>query len=331
MGILNSGQDAGASSSKTSDNGISKVHVLFQRHGQAISNIVDFDIPGIEGETVTSAQLHDIARTGRGYLRTGVYLPDGLTQFGLDMSKVFVDSVVGNGIRLDNVYMLVSSPLTRCFQTLQANRPAFQLVGPFNGSDGGNGAVFCHPGLQEATPWPQDFPAAVKKVNGQKTISYVNVVGGNSPGCGRVLGETEVDVTQMIWADNVPNKWETLEARFKAATELPSLSDIEEAVQEGRVWLRDMAKKVLDAHLRDGQLGTPKMVVCIHGGIINFITQDWHCNYVKNSNGDWGWRGSAALKNLEVVVYAFESLTDKDARLVEVEMDEYYARTLGKC
>ncbi|KAK3337593.1 hypothetical protein B0T19DRAFT_455463 [Cercophora scortea] len=321
---------------------VSQVHIIFQRHGQAISNVVDFT-PGIDAQKITSAELRDLAATRRGYLQTGVFMPDGLTQFGLDASKTFIDAVTNHGARqLDNVYMLISSPLTRAYQTIKMNQPAFDLVGPFHfhpqaapavSDDPADKAViYCHPGLQEATTWVQDFPAVVKThTDDTKTVSYINTSGGKGPGAGTVLGEMGVDVSTMVWPNSAPNSWVTFNGRMKAATAPINLAEIENATKQARVWLREQAKLVLQAHQKEGRPGTPRIVVCLHAGIINFVVNDWHCDYkLVQETGEWEWVGSGALRNLEMAVYTFEGMEGEDPVLKELRYDAYYARSLGK-
>ncbi|KAK3695806.1 hypothetical protein B0T22DRAFT_489040 [Podospora appendiculata] len=324
---------------------ISKVHIIFQRHGQAISNVVDFTTPGIDAQKMTSDELRALAATRRGYLQTGVLMPDGLTQFGLDASKTFIDAVTDRGARrLDNVYMLVSSPLTRAYQTIKMNQPAFDLVGPFHAhpalarvsDDPANkAAIYCHPGLQEATTWVQDFPAVVRDHHGTetKTVSYIGTLGGKGPGAGTVLGEMEVDVSTMIWPHSAPSRWVTFDDRIKAATGTPlNLAEIENAAKQARIWLREQARLVLQTHQNEGRAGTPRIIVCLHVGIINFVVNDWHRDYKRViETGEWKWAGSGALRNLEMAVYTFESLegSEDDPVLKELGHDAYYARTLG--
>lgn len=329
--------------SQTRDIDISQVHIIFQRHGQAISNIVDFDNPGINTEHMTMSQLHTLARTKTGYLQTGIYLPDGLTQFGLDASKTFVDAVTPNG-KLDNVYMLVSSPLTRAFQTIQGNAPAFNLVGPLhtaspatldpdfpfpqNTPSISKMKIYVHAGLQEATTWPQDFPPLIN--TSTNTVSYLNTHGGSVTGKkGLLTTETTLPVNHLIWPDRnssscpgLPQStWQSPTERMARVLSTPSLPEIEEQVRQSRVWLREAATKVALLHRASGRRGTPRMVVCLHGGIVNFVTQRWYCDVVANpdyncsgdgdgSNGQkWLWKGSAKLGNLECVVYRFPSQT----------------------
>ncbi|KAK0612429.1 hypothetical protein B0T17DRAFT_543654 [Bombardia bombarda] len=353
-----------SSQPNTEDQDISSVHIVFQRHAQAISNIADLDAhDGFSAEHLTLAQLTSLARTANGQhggvapssMQTGVFLPDGLTEFGMSVtSRTFVNHVTSNGTSagLGNVYMLVSSPLTRALQTLMLSSKAFNLVGPFhhpvgdsNGSLNGGGSangheedddkakeatIRCHPGLQEATPWPQDFPALVRTdVDGRKTAPYIKLSGGKGSGCGAVMGEEEVDVTGILWAGGSLNKWKTLGDRMEAVMRTPDLMEIEDAVREARVWLRECALKVLEAHRKEGRRGTPRIVVCLHGGIINFVTQKWFCDFKKGEDGGWRWNGSGVLRNLEVNVYRFKGLEDEEAGLEEVDGDEYYERTLG--
>ncbi|KAM7212783.1 hypothetical protein V8F06_011818 [Rhypophila decipiens] len=306
--------------SQTQEVDISQVHIIFQRHGQAISNIVDFESDGVNPQELSMSQLHSLAKGRTGYLQLGIYLPDGLTQFGLDASKTFINDVTQNGAiaPLDNVYLLASSPLTRAFQTIEGNAPAFNLVGPFNtDSDSHPPKIYLHPGLQEATTWPQDFPALVNAST--KTISYLNLHGGSTAGKkGLLTQETILPTSNLIWPDSGSSSapgpafsiCQDPDSRLAAALSTPVLPEIESQVREARVWLREKCREVALLHRASGRGGTPKIVVCLHGGIINFVTQKWYCNVVPGSHPsdetvNWIWKGSAKLGNLECVVYRF--------------------------
>lgn len=139
---------------------ISQVHIVFQRHAEAISNVWD---PAVPADEPTHAELQRLAEAitrnpshTRIKAESGDYKPDGLTEFGITCSEDFVTTVTGGegNKRLDNVYMLASSPLTRAFQTLQTTQKALDLVGPLHYSPPGPGgrprcgpSIYLHPGL----------------------------------------------------------------------------------------------------------------------------------------------------------------------------------------
>ncbi|KAM7182794.1 hypothetical protein V8F33_014012 [Rhypophila sp. PSN 637] len=323
--------------SQIQDLDISQVHIIFQRHGQAVSNIVDFESDGVNPQELSMSQLHSLAKGRTGYLQLGIYLPDGLTQFGLDASKTFINDVTQNGAiaPLDNVYMLVSSPLTRAFQTIEGNAPAFNLVGPFNtDSDSHPPKIYLHPGLQEATTWPQDFPALVNPST--KTISYLNLHGGSTAGKkGLLTQETILPTSNLIWPDSGSSSapgpafstFQDPDSRLAASLSTPALPEIESQVREARLWLREKCREVALLHRASGRSGTPKIVVCLHGGIINFVTQKWYCNVVPGSHPSdetvkWIWKGSAKLGNLECVVYRFPSSSSSQGGSTGIESDE---------
>lgn len=324
------------------DQAISQVHIVCQRHAEAVSNVAVPESPnGIDPRVLTWEGLRDMVVELNGSarpsvrLKYGTYLPDGLTQYGLDASQSFVDDVVTGGGKLDNVYMLTSSTLTRAIQTLQVTQDACNLVGPLHrfehqadGSFGPKAGIYCHTGIQEATPWPQDFPPLTEE---KGAALYIKIAGGKGANAGTILGEEEVDLSNAIWVDGDGNDGVASEARMRAITEPPDIELVKEMTKRTRVWLRDCARKVLEIHQREGREGTPRIVVCLHGGIINFLMQKWHCQFTKDSDSmEWRWAGSAGIRNLEVFVCKFKSLTDEEAELEELDKDDYYEDVLGR-
>ncbi len=78
---------------------------------------------GFDMKSLTLARLQQMAKeltcsTGTSIqVRSGAYLPDGLTQHGLDAARTFVDDVTNGGeSQLGNVYMLGCTGLTRTFR-----------------------------------------------------------------------------------------------------------------------------------------------------------------------------------------------------------------------
>lgn len=325
---------------------ISQVHLVFQRHAEAISNVWDPAVVGVPTHQELQRLAEAITDPSHPSIKveSGDYKPDGLTGFGIACSETFVANLGGTDEegrkpRLDNVYMLASSPLTRAFQTLQITQKALDLVGPLHYSSTGPGSpqsgphIYLHPGLQEATCWPQDFPPAIKTVGSRKKASYIQLTGTKNTfrEALEVNGQQEVDFSTAVWPKHVPGDMETIEGRLAAVLAPLDIAAVEKACHGARVWLRESAKKVLELHQKEGRTGTPKIFIALHGGIINFLTQKFYCKFGRASEDiEWSWEGSAALRNLEVNVYAFESLDDDNASLREVDKDDQYTRTLGR-
>jgi broad specificity phosphatase PhoE len=312
---------------------ISKVDIILIRHAEAISNI-RLEAEGVNGVIASLTDIKSLAeialdssRPGP-MVKSGVYLPDGLTQYGVDATTKFVKAVGRGGMRkLENVYRLVSSPLTRSIQTLEKIADAFQLVGPLHAQNSCNRKIYCHPGIREATNWPQDLPPLV---DGRRIASYIKIAGGFGSNAGIVLGEEHVDFSAVVLPDCMGDENVTLQARISTLMAYPSLESIEERVKEFRIWLRECAVEALEIHQREKRQGTPRVVVCLHGGIINFLTQNWYCDFKRDTDsGEWVWSGSGALGHLQANVYKFESLMDDEAKLKESPYNNYYARILG--
>ncbi len=268
---------------------ISKVHIILQRHAEAVSNVAvhpgaDGDLDGLK---LTTPQLRMLAKhlvmpalgcTPPPNFKLGDCLPDGLTQYGLDTAAAWVDAVTDHGRRtIENVYMLVSSPLTRAVQTLGVVQQAFS--GPFAENcdkaeplSSRRPTIYCHPGIKEATFWVQDIPPLTVEKDGTRTTSYIKIAGGDAAP-GRVIGEEKVDLSRVVWPDGVPNEWDTPEGRKLGLTTAPDLDRTEEGARQARLWLRKCAMKALKVHQSEGRTGNPRIVVCLHGGILNFITQ----------------------------------------------------------
>ena len=222
--------------------------------------------------------------------------------------------------------MLVSSDLTRAIQTLQQTREAFELVGPLHGKQKAN--IYCHHGLREVTSWTHDLPGMVRTDEGKQYTSYFKLEGGDRDP-ETVIGEEKVDLTNVIRQDG--NEWAKVDARIKAVTTFPSLTTIEEHAKEARMWLRDCENRVLQAHQSIGGVVGEilRIVVCTHGGALNFLAQEWYGDLKKDDCGRWEWAGSR-LCNLETTVFTFQSLLDEKATLRELDPDGYYKDFLGK-
>src|SRR3569833_3753223 len=168
--------------------------------------------------------------------------------------------------------MLASSPLTRAFQTLQVTSKACRLVGPLHHRDGDaieqqsgdtDTIIYCHPGSQESTAWPQDFPALVDQ-NG--VVSYINMKGGQSNDSVEILGEKTVSLAKMVWAEGAENKWVALQDRLDAVVEPPDLGAIKEAARQARLWLRGHAERIFVFFCVVLWLGVLFFLVCLLGG-----------------------------------------------------------------
>ncbi len=321
---------------------ISKVHIVLIRHAEAISNV---KLPAPDGTILSMDQLNELAGDLKASmigvdarLEANFGLPDGLTQHGLHQADVFVDDVTQGGGKLDNVYMLASSPLTRAYQTIVRIQKAFGFSGRpdfTEPSELDHPTIHVHSGIKESSLFPQDLPPMFKGNEGgegDRIASYVVLAGGrNDPG--RVLGEQEVDFTRAKWEDGPAalERWNTPQARLDTLRAPPSLQQVEEGVKNFRLFLRESAATILREHTLRGREGIPKIVVCLHGGIINFLTQRWSCVFKHTKPDQWTWKYSTMLRNLDVCVFAFSSMMDEDAELQEVDRScAYYVEKLGK-
>ena len=313
---------------------ISEGHLVLIRHAEAISNVIGPD-DGLDARTMTFSDLKELAvelqnsAHLKSEIRYGTYLPDGLTQTGLEQVQSFVNEVTGEGQRkIDNVYMVGASPLTRACQTIMGILPAFDLVGPMR-STGQNARsrIYCHPGGEEATPWPQDFPS---KRDDKGIASYLKVKGGKEADCGKILGEEKVDLSGTTWPPSEENKYLTDNDLMTALSVVPTAQQIEEATKRCRLWLRECMATIIEEHQRQNREGPPRIIFATHGGIRHFLTKRWYCDFRKDESGNWRWKGSSALKNMEVNVLTFTSLSDSEADLEELEWDPSYRDMFGK-
>ncbi|KAK4177303.1 hypothetical protein QBC36DRAFT_327329 [Triangularia setosa] len=320
---------------------ISAVHIIFQRHAESVSEIP----PNLDYPPLDSLQdLENIVERKVETVQTGVFLPDGLTETGAQTCLDFVRHVPS---KLDNVYLLASSPLTRAIESIQGLGPSFQLVGPYHSPRGGpelnsrrpralETSIYVHPGLMEPLNSPAHIPGTATFRDddpSRRYVTFLRAKGGKEEDGLVILNEQEVDITRMVWPDDVDHMWQSDKDRIRVVTDIPNLASIETSAREARIWLRDWAAKVLAVHQAHGRPGIPRIVVCTHGGMLNFLTQEWHTDHQQRpSDGRWEFRSPTVLKHLEATVWTFESGTDADAVLKELPRTDsgYYTRTLGQ-
>lgn len=317
---------------------ISQVHIVFQRHAESSHNIRNPNAPDL-----TLSDLQGLVRAVSNptisprRVNTGQYIPNGLTQFGVNSSHEFVN-LVGSD-KLDNVYMLASSPLNRAVQGLQITANGLNLTGQLHQArhassrDDKSPAIYVHPGLAEATCWPQDLPPLTQEVELEDIASYIKIVGGKgSHDAFNIVGEEHINFSSVIWpSEDACNGNNGLEQRMSALFTPANLEVIEERCRSTRIWLRDCAKAVLEIHRKEGRQGTPRIFVSIHGGTINFITESFYCGFRRSAeNQEWRWVSAAALQHLEINVYTFVESDDDTAQLKEIAWDPEYAQKLGK-
>lgn len=319
---------------------ITSVHIVFQRHAESVAEVpTNLDYPPLE----SLEDLEHIVEKRRETVRTSFFLPDGLTNAGAQTCLDYNKDVPG---KLDNVYLLVSSPCTRAIETIQGLCPSFQLVGPFHAPQGEppmnprvpelEKSIYVHPGLMEASTRPSDIPGIPtvrENAPSRQSVTFLRLKGGTDEDALTILNEQEVDITRMVWPEGVENRWQTDEDRTCAVTDIPDLASIDQAVKEARIWLREWAAKILSVHQAQGRHDTPRIVVCTHGGILNFVTQEWRTQLEQRpSDGKWELRSPTVLDHLDATVWTFESATDEEAMLKELPQSEarYYARTLGQ-
>jgi hypothetical protein len=325
-------------SSEHINDDISEVHIVFQRHAEACSNVMpvfssEEDMPPLPELAKLTSGINQQSPT---FSKTGNYLPDGLTEYGIAAAREFVEMLTCKQERIENVYMLAASGLTRAIQTLEQTHTICELVGEKHWAanslgHGRNPSVYCHPGLREATSWPQDFPGwAYKGADGQE-VSYIMLKGGSGADDRVATAEKSVNVSNMVWAEGAGNKWAAPEDRLKAVTDPVGPEAAVNGAKEARVWLRNCAISVLHEHRSKGRKGNPRIMVVIHGGNLNFLTKRWYCNFTKASDGvDWNLVSSSTLRHLEACVYTFQSATDEEAELTELEYDSSYEKVLGR-
>jgi hypothetical protein len=159
---------------------------------------------------------------------------------------------------------------------------------------------------------------------------YINLKGGDGPDRGLVLGEDKLDLSRTVWPPSEENKWLRASDRMAALQTVPMMKQVEEMAKRCRLWLRNCMVAILEEHKKEKREGPPRIVFVLHGGIRHFLTKTWYCDFSQDPSGNWSWKGSSALKNLELNVYRFKSLTDDEADLEELDLNPEYETTFGK-
>ncbi|KAF4470074.1 4-dimethylallyltryptophan N-methyltransferase [Fusarium albosuccineum] len=297
------------------------------RHGQSVSNVEGekgyLDITSSSAEECLQFFKNIEAGKG-GQISNGDWLMDGLTSEGMKQAREMAFS-------LCNVYCVTSSPCTRAFQTARAISTSFEWVDHQTGEAGkaGEPAIYIDKRLQEPTPWSQDFVPLLRKDGDRMWTSYLEVKGGRGSDAGQVVGETRVDYTNAIWTqDDAYEHLQTTEARMNA---LEHPETIEDARKRAKSFLEDLwieAMKNCCRHIESGWEGTPKMVLVVHGGLMNILEEKFHCKYTRSRDGSWEWQSSTALDHGEVRVFNL-CYGDKSIRLEEKSWDREYEELLG--
>ncbi|KAF5617811.1 hypothetical protein F52700_12498 [Fusarium sp. NRRL 52700] len=291
------------------------VQVILIRHAEAISNVLT-DKDGIGGCDLTLSQLQAVSKhlsqntEPDVEVRCGDFLPDGLTQFGIDQAKDSVQlAVKANGGRIPNVYYVACSLLSRAIQTAQLLMDAFDRVD--------EEGILCHPGLNELTGWPQDHEACNDDEGHRK---YIMLSGGNTD-AGKIIKEEHFDTTGCALFDG-----SSVRRLSPPPLEAPSKESMKKSVQEARQWLQGLAAKALKKHQEAQLPGPARIVVITHGGSQQFLTEKRYCNYT-TSPGHSGlqWAGTSAQRNLDVTLCTFDQ-----HRLVELPYDQEFSQLFGK-
>ncbi|PNP78857.1 hypothetical protein FNYG_07722 [Fusarium nygamai] len=291
------------------------VEVVLIRHAEAVSN-VSTDNNGIGGCELTISELQAVSKRLSQNIepdikfRSGNFLPDGLTKFGICQVRDFVQlAIKAHKGRIPNVYYVASSLLSRAIQTAQLLMDALDMVD--------EGGILCHPGLGELTGWPQDHEACTDDKGYRR---YIMLSGGNTDP-GKIIKEELINTTGCALFDGSP-----LSRLSTPPLEAPSKESIEKRVQDARQWLEKLAAQALKKHQEAQRPGPARIVVITHGGYQQFLTENRYCNYIA-SPGHSGlkWAGSSAQRNLDVNLYRFD-----EHRLVELPYNLEFSRLFGK-
>lgn len=301
------------------DNEPPLIDIVFFRHLMSTSNTVAPD--GVVGqpflrlssEQVVKWAWDDVnAGTAQGVKR-GEYLWDGLTKNAIDKTKA-LHKIWDN---IPDVHLVMSSPLTRAIQT--AN-----LV--FS-----NHTLWVHECFQEATSWPQDFQACWYRDHGKAYTSYLQLQGGDGKDRGHIVRREKVDVTNAFFLSRDKTD-DTRDQRLRTVLAAPTLEELEQHGAEARALIYDVAKKLHRQH-NDGKTeaqSTGKLVVVTHGGSLNFITNDFCCDFSRdNDKSEWKWKTSSGMKHGDAVVYRFKPTADDKYKLVEKPETKLYRDALG--
>ncbi|KAF4414579.1 hypothetical protein FACUT_14160 [Fusarium acutatum] len=291
------------------------VEVVLIRHAEAVSN-VSTDKDGIGGCELTISQLQAVSKhlskntEPDMKFRSGNFLPDGLTQFGIRQVRDFVQlAVKAHKGQIPNVYFVACSLLSRAIQTAQLLMGALDMVD--------EGGILCHPGLRELTGWPQDHEACTDDKGDRR---YIMLSGGNTDP-GKIIKEENIDTTGCALFDG-----SSLSGRSVPSLEAPSKESIEKRVQDARQWLQKLAAQALRKHQEAQLPGPARIVVITHGGNQQFLTENRYCNYTMSpGHSELKWAGSSAQRNLDVNLYRFDK-----HRLVELPHNLEFSRLFGK-
>ncbi|KAH6874960.1 hypothetical protein B0T10DRAFT_200905 [Thelonectria olida] len=301
------------------DNEPPLIDIVFFRHLMSTSNTVAPD--GVVGQPFLRLSSEQIVKwawddvnqgTAQGVKR-GEYLWDGLTKNAVDKTKHLYkiwDSV-------PDIYLVMSSPLTRAIQT-------GNLI--FS-----NHTLWVHDCFQEATSWPQDFQACWYRDQGRSYTSYLQLKGGDGKDRGHIVKREKFDVTNAFFLSRDAMD-DTRDQRLKTVLAAPTLEELEKRGAEARALLYDVAKKLhrQHNHNKTAAQSTGKLVVICHGGSLNFITQDFCCDFTReNDKSEWKWKTSSGLVHGDAVVYRFKPTADDKHRLVEQPETKAYRDALG--
>ncbi|KPA38946.1 hypothetical protein FLAG1_08215 [Fusarium langsethiae] len=182
--------------------------------------------------------------------------------------------------------------------------------------------------LREATNWPQDEAAIMQEVAGRRSASYIEVQGGNGRdrAPGTILRRATVDLTHIMPFCK-HEKVTTLATVMKAMRRPRTVDEIECEVSQFRDDLLQLTLKITDEHQASGRTGAPVVVVVLHGGIFNFIVNNWNCKFKRETNrSNWEWCASTTLGNGDVTVFEFSNC---GKTLEEISRKSYFEEVFG--
>jgi broad specificity phosphatase PhoE len=291
------------------------VEIVLIRHAEAVSNLLT-DNNGIGGCELTISQLQAVSKPLSQKIepdikfKSGKFLPDGLTQFGICQVRDFVQlAIEANNGRIPNVYYVASSPLSRAIQTAQLLMDAFDMAD--------EGGILCHPGLGEVTGWLQDHEACTDDKGYRR---YILISGGNTDP-GKIIKEELINTAGCALFDG--SSWSRPPT---PPLEAPPKESIEKRVQDARQWLQKLAAQAFQKHQEAQRPGPARIVVITHGGNQQFLTENRYCDYAM-SPGHSGlkWAGATAQRNLDVNLCRLD-----EHRLVELPYNLEFSRLFGK-
>lgn len=283
-----------------------KCQLVFIRHHQAISNI-----PLRDGLNLTGISVHDAKEIVKSIqtdaqncdsIGMGDFWPDGLTRNGrMEAAKPLPT-------RLKNVYRILSSPCLRAMHSAILMAGSFEKVGSrYENED----QVFLQHDsrLREATNWPQDEAAIIQEVEGQRFASYIEVQGGDDSdkAAGTILRRATVDLSPIM-PFHKHDKVTTLTTIKNTLKSPRRVEAIESEVAQFRMDLLQLTLEIADEHNASGRTGDPVVVIVTHGGIFNFIVENWNCKFKRQTNeSKWEWYASTTLENGDATVFEFSN------------------------